>query len=69
MKFVTNHVFLIICCAILIGYIIMGILGYDFSADSGEKSQSQPQELVGETAIIREYDKNENLINEWRVKK
>lgn len=46
MKFIINHVFLIICCAILIGYMIMGILGYDFSADSGENLKASHRNLL-----------------------
>lgn len=53
---------------IIIGLFI-GIMGTGLSADSAKKSQTQIQEPQSETAIIRAYDKNENLINEWRVKK
>lgn len=53
---------------IIVGFIV-GIMGTGLSVDSTKKSQIQIQESQGETAIIRTYDKNENLINEWRVEK
>lgn len=36
---------------------------------SDSKEQVQLPKSQGEIAIIRTYDKNENLINEWRVEK
>lgn len=49
--------------------IIIAIIGYGLIADSPQETLIQAQESKGETVIVRQYDKNENLINEWRVEK
>lgn len=49
--------------------VFIGTIGCSLTAVSGRNSQIQIQTPEGETAIIKIYDINENLINEWRVEK
>lgn len=59
----------LISLIIMIMGMVIGAIGVKLSADSPQETSVQTQEAIGETAIIREYDINENLIKEWRVER
>lgn len=59
----------LVSVAILFIGMVVGTIGVGLNADSGQGSSTQIQAPEGETAIIRIYDINENLINEWRIEK